>query len=211
MNSFFKKRYSTAQSDKSAKSNITHIIVGLGNPGAKYVHTRHNAGFWFVDYLAQEHAVRVDRVKYRSLCGELRIGEWRVLLMKPQTFMNLSGEAVRDAAKFYKIPPQNIIAVVDDANFDVGGLRIRPCGSDGGHNGLKNMIYQLQSDEFVRLRIGVGKKPHMEYDIADWVLGKMPDGDRKKILPVLSDCTAAIKLIVAGEVESAMTKFNRTG
>lgn len=190
--------------------SLTHIIVGLGNPGAKYTHTRHNAGFWLIDYMAQENSVKVDRVKFRALCGELNIGGTRALLLKPQTFMNLSGESVRDAAKFYKIPPENIIAIVDDANFEVGGLRIRTKGSDGGHNGLKNMIYQLQSDQFIRLKVGVGKKPHPDYDIADWVLGKMPDGDLKKIYPVLQDCAAAIELIINGEPELAMTRYNRT-
>ncbi|MCL2212830.1 MAG: aminoacyl-tRNA hydrolase [Oscillospiraceae bacterium] len=211
MNKFnpFNRTKNTAKTTSSTGA-ITHLIVGLGNPGAKYTHTRHNAGFWLIDYMAQEHSVKVDRVKFRALCGEIRIGDTRALLMKPQTFMNLSGESVRDAANFYKIPPQNILAVVDDANFEVGGLRIRASGSDGGHNGLKNMIYQLKSDQFPRLRVGVGKKPHPDYDIADWVLAKMPEGDLKKIYPVLQDCAVAIELLMAGELELAMGRYNRT-
>ena len=208
MNKF--KNISRSKTAAIGMSPITHIIVGLGNPGTKYTYTRHNAGFWLIDYLAQQNSVKVDRAKYQSLCGEVNIGGTRVLLMKPQKYMNLSGECVRDAAKFYKIPPQNIIAVVDDANFEVGGLRIRSKGSDGGHNGLKNMIYQLQTDEFPRLRVGVGKKPHPEYDIANWVLEKMSDADLKKMPPVLEDCVGAIELILDGQVDLAMTRYNRT-
>ena len=142
--------------DAPAMGNLTHLVVGLGNPGDKYTFTRHNTGFLALDFIAEKCGVKVDRVRFKSLCADTRIGEHRVLLMKPQTFMNLSGEAVGDAADFYKIPPENIIVLFDDINFDVGAMRIRRSGSDGGHNGIKSIIYQLNSDAFPRVKIGVG-------------------------------------------------------
>ena len=184
--------------------------MGLGNPGSKYTLTRHNAGFWLVDFLAQQHNFRVDKVKFRALTGEYTIAGVRALVMKPQTFMNLSGESVRDAAKFYKVPPENIITIMDDANFDVGKVRIRTSGSDGGHNGLKNMIYQLRSDQFPRIKIGVGKKPHPDYDIADWVLGKMSDADLKVVYDTLGNCAAAVELMLQNDITEAMNRYNRT-
>ena len=126
--------------DEPAAGNITHLLVGLGNPGDKYTFTRHNTGFMALDFIAQKCGVKVNRVRFKSLCGEAHIGGCRVLLLKPQTFMNLSGEAVREAADFYKIPPENIIVLFDDVNFDVGAMRIRRSGSDGGHNGIKSII-----------------------------------------------------------------------
>ena len=157
--------------DTPAAGNLTHLVVGLGNPGDKYTFTRHNTGFMALDFIAEKCGVRVDRARFKSLCADARIGEHRVLLMKPQTFMNLSGEAVREAADFYKIPPENILVLFDDINFDVGVMRIRRNGSDGGHNGIKSIIYQLNSDAFPRVKIGVGKKPSPDYDLADYVLG----------------------------------------
>lgn len=146
------------------------LIVGLGNPGEKYSFTRHNAGFLCVDLLAEQNGFSLKRLKFRSLTADTTLAGHRCLVLKPQTFMNNSGEAVRDAAAFYKIPPERILVIFDDVSLDVGRLRIRRKGTDGGHNGLKSIIYHLNSDAFPRIKIGVGKKPHPDYDLADWVL-----------------------------------------
>ena len=189
--------------------NLTHLVVGLGNPGDKYTFTRHNTGFLALDFIAEKCGVKVDRVRFKSLCADTRIGEHRVLLMKPQTFMNLSGEAVRDAADFYKIPPENIIVLFDDINFDVGAMRIRRSGSDGGHNGIKSIIYQLNSDAFPRVKIGVGKKPSPDYDLADYVLGTYSDADKKTLFSAFSRVYDGVELILSGQMDKAMNLYNR--
>ena len=187
---------------------ITKIIVGLGNPGDKYTFTRHNAGFLAIDYVSQKYGVKCDRIKFKSLCGEVTIGGVRALLMKPQTFMNLSGEAVSEAASFYKIAPEDIIVISDDASFDVGKLRIRKNGSAGGHNGLKNIIERLSSDKFPRIKLGVGQKPHPNYDIADWVLARLPKELEPKFFSVLEEMPSILTLMLKGEVDKAMCDFN---
>ena len=187
---------------------ITYVIAGLGNPGKEYAGTRHNAGFRFIDHVATELGVRVDRSKFNGLYADVEIGGVRVLLVTPMTMMNLSGNCLREFLSFYKIPPENLIVVYDDVNLDPGELRIRLKGSDGGHNGLKSIIYQIQSDNFPRIRIGVGKKPHPEYVLADWVLGT-PDAEAKK---AEAECDVkaydALKLMVAGKTDLAMNRFN---
>lgn len=195
--------------DAPAVGNLTHLVVGLGNPGDKYTFTRHNTGFLALDFIAEKCGVKVDRVRFKSLCADTRIGEHRVLLMKPQTFMNLSGEAVRDAADFYKIPPENIIVLFDDINFDVGAMRIRRSGSDGGHNGIKSIIYQLNSDAFPRVKIGVGKKPSPDYDLADYVLGTYSDADKKALFSEFSRVYDGVELILSGQMDKAMNLYNR--
>ena len=195
--------------DAPAVGNLTHLVVGLGNPGDKYTFTRHNTGFLALDFIAEKCGVKVDRVRFKSLCADTRIGEQRVLLMKPQTFMNLSGEAVRDAADFYKIPPENIIVLFDDINFDVGVMRIRRSGSDGGHNGIKSIIYQLNSDAFPRVKIGVGKKPSPDYDLADYVLGTYSDADKKTLFSEFSRVYDGVELILSGQMDKAMNLYNR--
>ena len=195
--------------DAPAVGNLTHLVVGLGNPGDKYTFTRHNTGFLALDFIAEKCGVKVDRARFKSLCADARIGEHRVLLMKPQTFMNLSGEAVRDAADFYKIPPENIIVLFDDINFDVGAMRIRRSGSDGGHNGIKSIIYQLNSDAFPRVKIGVGKKPSPDYDLADYVLGTYSDADKKTLFSAFSRVYDGVELILSGQMEKAMNLYNR--
>ena len=195
--------------DAPAVGNLTHLVVGLGNPGGKYTFTRHNTGFLALDFIAEKCGVKVDRVRFKSLCADTRIGEHRVLLMKPQTFMNLSGEAVRDAADFYKIPPENIIVLFDDINFDVGAMRIRRSGSDGGHNGIKSIIYQLNSDAFPRVKIGVGKKPSPDYDLADYVLGTYSDADKKTLFSAFSRVYDGVELILSGQMDKAMNLYNR--
>lgn len=195
--------------DTPAAGNLTHLVVGLGNPGDKYTFTRHNTGFMALDFIAEKCGVRVDRARFKSLCADARIGEHRVLLMKPQTFMNLSGEAVREAADFYKIPPENILVLFDDINFDVGVMRIRRNGSDGGHNGIKSIIYQLNSDAFPRVKIGVGKKPSPDYDLADYVLGTYSDADKKTLFSMLSRVYDGVELILSGQIDKAMNLYNR--
>lgn len=188
---------------------MDYIIVGLGNPEKKYDCTRHNIGFAALDLLAGKLGVKVDRLKFKSLCGEGVIDGKRVLLMKPTTYMNLSGQAVVDAMQFYKLPAENVIVLSDDVSLDVGRLRIRMSGSDGGHNGLKNIIYLTGKDSFPRIKIGVGQKPHPEYDLADWVLGKFSDTDRKTLLPLLEDIKPICEMLMEGNWQEAMSRYNR--
>ena len=193
---------------KMATGNVDYIIVGLGNPGGEYEATRHNAGFVVIDMLAEECSCAVTKLKFKSLYGTAQIGDKKCILMKPQTYMNNSGEAVRDAAAFYKIPAERIIVVSDDISLDVGKLRIKRKGSDGGHNGLKSIIYQLQSDNFARIKMGVGKKPHPEYDLAAWVLSRFKNDEVEPLKSAAKNACDAIKLIVGEKIDTAMNKFN---
>ena len=193
---------------KMATGNVDYIIVGLGNPGGEYEATRHNAGFIVIDMLAEECSCAVTKLKFKSLYGTAQIGDKKCILMKPQTYMNNSGEAVRDAAAFYKIPAERIIVVSDDISLDVGKLRIKRKGSDGGHNGLKSIIYQLQSDNFARIKMGVGKKPHPEYDLAAWVLSRFKNDEVEPLKSEAKNACDAIKLIVGEKIDMAMNKFN---
>ena len=193
---------------KEDTTPITHIIVGLGNPGEKYTYTRHNAGFLAIDYLLNRHSVSCDRLKFNALIGEIKLGGIRALLMKPQTFMNLSGTAIKQACDFYKIPPENVIVLSDDASFDIGKLRIRKGGSAGGHNGLKNIIECLGTDAFPRVKLGVGQKPSPDYDIADWVLARIPKESEKTFLKLLEYIPSILELMLTGNTEKAMCDFN---
>ena len=193
---------------KTSSSNIEYLIVGLGNPGEKYARTRHNAGFLAIDYISQKYSSDVKQVKFKSLVGEVKIGEHRALLMKPQTFMNLSGEAVGEAAKFYKIAPENVIVIVDDIYQAPGRMRIRKDGSAGGHNGLKSIIEHLGSDKFPRIKIGVGEKPNPEYELADWVLAKIPKADEEPMFKIFEATADCIPMIMDGKTDEAMGKFN---
>ena len=199
------------QISKSAPAStvpVTHIIVGLGSPGDKYVKTRHNAGFLAIDYMCEKFGFECKRAKWNALTGEAQMGDFRVLLMKPQTYMNNSGEAVRDAAQFYKIPAENIIVLVDDTTLAPGSMRIRAKGSAGGHNGLKSIIYHLESDTFPRIRIGVGEKPHREMDLADWVLGNFSKEDIENMMPCFEACREASELIMKGKIDMAQSRCN---
>lgn len=184
------------------------LVVGLGNPGDKYVNTRHNAGFMFLDYVASKCSVSVNRSKFKSLCADTVIAGKRVLLMKPQTFMNASGEAVIEAANFYKIPPEKVIVISDDVCLDVARLRVRRKGSHGGHNGLKNIILHLGTDNFPRIKIGVGQKPHPDYDIIDWVLGNLASEDIKKTAMNYQYAYEGLEKIILGDVDNAMQICN---
>ena len=196
------------KSKQFSNSNIEYLIVGLGNPGRRYENTRHNAGFIALDYLADDLGVRVNRIKFKSTVGEATVAGHRCLLMKPSTFMNLSGQAVTEAMRFYKLPPQKVIILCDDINLDVGKLRIRRKGSDGGQNGLKNIIYLSGSDEFPRVKVGIGKKPHPDYDLKDWVLSRFTDKDKKLLAERLPDIKGAVECIVSGEIDKAMNLYN---
>ena len=185
-----------------------YLIVGLGNPGKQYEFTRHNAGFMCIDYYAEKEKLKVNKLKFKSLMKYAVINGKKCILMKPQTFMNNSGEAVRDAAEFYKIPPERVIVIFDDVSLDVGGIRIRRKGSDGGHNGIKSIIYHLNSDQFPRVKVGVGKKPDPEWDLADWVLSSFKKDEIVKLREVAEKMSDIISLMVDGNVDEAMNRYN---
>lgn len=193
--------------EKTVRGAPTYLVVGLGNPGKKYEMTRHNAGFMALDHIGEKLGVKINRSKFDSLTAEAEISGARVLLMKPQTFMNASGTAVIEAADYYRIPSANVIVLCDDISFDPGKLRVRREGSAGGHNGLKNIAEWLGSEGYPRVKIGVGKKPE-GYDLADFVLSKLSDGDIKAIADRYDDVFAAVELIVAGNIDKAMQICN---
>ena len=208
MNSIFDLFKKIEKSD-GAGQKISHIVAGLGNFGAEYEKTRHNAGFIAIDYIAKKYSVKIDRAKFRALTAEANIAGKRVLLMKPQTYMNLSGTSIAEAANFYKIPPENVIVLHDEISFDAGFMRIRRKGSSGGHNGLKNIIECLDSDAFPRIKIGVGRKPSLDYDLVSWVLGKMPEGDIGRISELLPSVSESVELMLGGNIEEAMCKYSK--
>ena len=183
-------------------------MVFLGNPGTKYAATRHNAGFMAADAFEKMTGAKIQRLKYRALTAECTIGGIKTLLMKPQTYMNLSGEAVSQAARFYKISPERILVVSDDVALPPGKLRIRTKGSAGGHNGLKNIIEHLGTEEFPRIRIGVGAPPHPEYDMMDWVLSSFNEKEKKEILHSAEAAADAVKSYILDGPDSAMNHFN---
>ncbi|MBQ3957117.1 MAG: aminoacyl-tRNA hydrolase [Clostridia bacterium] len=186
-----------------------YLVVGLGNPGKEYVYTRHNAGFLAMDYMTEKLRLPDLRaLKFKALTAAADLGGKRVLLMKPQTYMNASGEAVKEAADFYKIPPERILLISDDVAQEPGRMRIRRSGSDGGQKGLRSVIEHLHSDAFPRIRIGVGAKPHPDWDMADWVLGKIPEADREKMFSIFGCVAEAVPMVLDGGIDDAMGKFN---
>ncbi|MBR1831283.1 MAG: aminoacyl-tRNA hydrolase [Ruminiclostridium sp.] len=187
---------------------VEFIVCGLGNPGTQYENTRHNTGFMALDTLADKLGADVKRLKFKSLTADVNIGGKHCLLMKPTTFMNNSGEAVVEALNFYKLPPENLLVMYDDISLDVGRVRIRKKGSDGGHNGIKSIIYLTGSDTFPRIKIGVGAKPNPDYDLAAWVLGMFPKEQGEQIESALERAAEAAQLIVAGKTDEAMNKYN---
>ena len=199
---FFKRK------EFSSASSPEFLIVGLGNPGSKYEFTRHNAGFLTLDRLCVEEKFKINKIKYKSVIGEVNLNGHKCIAMKPQTFMNNSGEAVRDAAAFYKIPPEKIVVIFDDVTLPCGKIRIRRKGSDGGHNGIKSIIYHLNSDNFPRVKIGVGEKPHPDYDLADWVLSVFNKDEMKQFQSAVEQACEAVRLIIDGETDAAMNRFN---
>ena len=184
------------------------LVVGLGNPGPKYEWTRHNVGFLVVDELAERANLPVQKLKFKALTNTALIGGQSVLLMKPTTYMNLSGEAVGQAARFYKIPPERVLVISDDVALPQGKLRIRRSGSAGGHNGLKNIIAHLGSDQFPRVQVGVGGKPHPDSDMADWVLSKFTGPDKTAMEQTIDRAADAVTCLLAQGVDKAMASFN---
>ncbi|MBQ7434481.1 MAG: aminoacyl-tRNA hydrolase [Oscillospiraceae bacterium] len=187
---------------------VSWLIVFLGNPGPKYECTRHNAGFMTADAMAKKLGVSINKLRFKALTASADIGGEKVLLMKPQTFMNLSGEAVGEAARFYKVPPEHVIVVSDEVSLPLGKLRVRPKGSAGGHNGLKSIIAHLGSDAFPRIRLGVGAPPHPDYDMADWVLSVFRNQDLEDMLSASDRAAEAVITYITDGPERAMNKFN---
>ena len=184
------------------------IVAGLGNPDRKYTYTRHNSGFLCVDMLADKLGFQVNRLKFKSLIGDAVIGGHRCIVMKPQTMMNNSGEAIKECAAFYKIPPENIVVIFDDISLEPGRIRIRRKGSAGGHNGIKSIIAHLGSENFPRIKLGVGAKPSQDSDLADWVLGNFPKADVPKMRDAIGKACDALPLILDGDIDGAMSKYN---
>lgn len=189
-------------------SGVSWIIVGLGNPGSKYQNTRHNIGFIAADYIADEKRVKLNKIKFKASYNILTIGGEKCLLMKPNTYMNLSGEAVKEAATFYKVPADHVIVIFDDCSLPCGKLRIRQNGSAGGHNGIKSIISHLGTDAFPRIKIGVGEKPHPDYDMADWVLSSFSEQDKKLLKPAVENAAKALEVFISDGPDRAMNKFN---
>ncbi len=185
------------------------MLVGLGNPGLEYEQTRHNVGFRAMDEFCETHGVKCDKMKYSSYIGEYREGSKRILLLKPLTYMNNSGEAVGAVASFYKIPAEKILIMFDDISLEPGVIRLRRRGSAGGHNGLKDIIAHLGSDEFMRIKIGVGAKPHPDYDLKDWVLGKFSPEQKPDIENALKNTVKAVDELIARGIDSAMNKYSK--
>ncbi len=186
----------------------TWLLVGLGNPGSKYESTRHNMGFLAVDKLAEVEHFKFNKLRFKAWTATAELGGEKVLVMKPQTYMNLSGEAVGEAARFYKIPPEHVLVISDDISLPIGKLRIRANGSAGGHNGLKNIIQHLGSDQFPRIKVGVGMPENADYDIADWVTGRPMGAEQKPLMEALDKAVAAVPVLIRDGVEKAQNKFN---
>lgn len=200
---FFKKKATASPS-----GSPEFMVVGLGNPGRDYEFTRHNAGFLTLDHIAVEENTDIKKLKYKALIGDTVISGHRCLLVKPQTFMNNSGEAVREISQFYKISPEKIIVIFDDISLPCGKLRIRRKGTDGGHNGIKSIIYHLNSDNFPRIKVGVGAKPHPDYNLADWVLSTFKKDEMEELKKAITKATEVLPYMLDGEIDKAMNKAN---
>lgn len=187
---------------------VEWLIVGLGNPDQKYENTRHNAGFCALDAIAKDSNASIKRLKFKAVTGDASISGKHCLLMKPDTYMNLSGQAVVEALHFHKIPTDHVLVLYDDISLEPGKLRIRRKGSDGGHNGMKNIIYLTGKDDFPRVKIGVGAKPHPDYDLAAWVLSSFTKDEQKSMQQAFDSCPEIVKLILDGKMDLAMNRFN---
>lgn len=191
-----------------SSGSVEYIIVGLGNPDKKYENTRHNTGFMALDSIADKYGCDVNKIKFKSVVGTCNIGDSKVLMMKPTTYMNNSGQAVVEAMNFYKVAPEKTIIVFDDISLDVGKMRIRKKGSDGGQKGMRSIIYLSGSDLFPRIKIGIGAKPNPDWDLADWVLSKFTDSDKLELEKMFKNASDAVKLIIDGNIDRAMNMFN---
>lgn len=191
-----------------SRGGVSWIVVFLGNPGPKYRDTRHNAGFMAADAMEKKLGFSINKLRFKALTAQATLGGEKVLLLKPQTYMNLSGESVSPAAAFYKVPPEHIIVVSDEVSLPIGKLRIRKSGSAGGHNGLKNIIAMLGTDAFPRIRMGVGAPPHADYDMADWVLSSFKNQDADDMRSLAVRVCDAVECYIAEGPDRAMNKFN---
>ena len=192
----------------SLRGGASWLLVCLGNPGRDYAETRHNAGFMVAELLAEEQHCRIDRIRFKALTGTVTVGKEKVLVMKPQTYMNLSGEAVGEAARFYKIPPERVLVVQDDVALPLGKIRVRGNGSAGGHNGLKSIIQHLGTDNFPRVKVGVGMPAHPEHEMIDWVIGKFTKEEHKLLDESLKKALAAAECVITQGVNAAQNKYN---
>ena len=193
---------------KKLTGSVEYLIVGLGNPDRKYENTRHNCGWLALDCIAEKLGCKVNKIKFKSFVGEAAVGGKKVLLIKPTTYMNNSGQAVVEAMNFYKIKPENVIVIFDDISLDVGKMRIRQKGSDGGQKGMRSIIYLSGSDAFPRIKIGIGAKPNPNWDLADWVLSKFTDDERKTLDTIFDNAYRAVELILDGKIDRAMNLYN---
>lgn len=193
---------------EAAGGGCEFLIVGLGNPGIKYEGTRHNCGFLAVDAIAEKYGIRLNRVKFKGITGSCKIAGKQVMLLKPGTFMNLSGQSVLQAMQFYKLPPEKVLVLLDDISLPPGKIRIRRKGSDGGQNGMKNIISLTGSDAFPRIKIGIGAKPHPDYDLAAWVLSKFSKQEEKELEKAVQNVVGAAELIVSENIDQAMSSYN---
>lgn len=193
---------------KNYGGSVEYIVAGLGNPDKKYENTRHNTGWLALDYIADKLDCRVNKLKFKSLVGTCEIGGAKVMLMKPTTYMNNSGQAVVEAMNFYKIPAENVIVIFDDISLDVGKMRIRSKGSDGGQKGMRSIISLSGSQAFPRIKIGIGAKPNPDWDLADWVLSKFSDNEMKELEKMFENASKAVELIIDGKTDRAMNLFN---
>lgn len=194
---------------RKSASGVEWLIVCLGNSGEKYENTRHNTGFMVADELGERWDIPIQRLKYRALTGTCEVNGHKVMILKPVTLMNLSGECVHEAAAFFKTPADHVLVVCDDISLPVGKVRVRPSGSAGGHNGLKNIMAHLGTDLFPRVKIGVGGKPRPDYDLADWVLGKFTKAEQAQLEPGVKKAVQAVEFIVSGnDISKAMNKYN---
>lgn len=189
-------------------SSVDFLVVGLGNPDKKYEQTRHNTGFIAVDYIAGKRNVNINRIKFKSVVGEGNINGHKVLFMKPSTYMNNSGQAVVEAMNFYKLKPEQVVVIFDDISLDVGKMRIRSKGSDGGQKGMRSIIYLSGSDMFPRIKIGIGAKPNPNWELANWVLSKFTDSEMKEIEKMADNANTAIEHIIDGNISKAMNLYN---
>ena len=206
--SIFDKFRQISKEENPPSGKVEYLIAGLGNPGLQYEGTRHNAGYMVMDKLGEKLGFDIKRMKFKSLCGDVSIGGKHCVVLKPTTYMNNSGQAIAEAMNFYKLDIDHVIIVYDDISLEPGRLRIRRKGSDGGHNGIKSVIHLTGEDTFPRIKMGVGKKPHPKYDLADWVLGHYSDEDKDKMDKAAENACEALELMVSGKTDEAMNKFN---
>lgn len=206
--SIFDKFRQISKEENLPSGKVEYIIAGLGNPGLQYEGTRHNAGFMVMDKLGEKLGFDIKKMKFKSLCADVSVGGKHCVVLKPTTYMNNSGQAIAEAMNFYKLDIDHIIIVYDDISLEPGRLRIRRKGSDGGHNGIKSIIHLTGEDTFPRIKMGVGKKPHPKYDLADWVLGHFSDEDKEKMNKAAENACEALELMVSGKTDEAMNKFN---